>query len=114
MNDQELTVSYPSDIVVENGGLFSSRGRGSHPQRVLKSYELILVRRGNLRLKEGDRCFTLQPGETLVLFPGRLHRGILLRSGQLLGNGRNLRGGHVQHGGLGHHICMHDMSFGQV
>ena len=76
MNDQELTVSYPSDIVVENGGLFSSRGRGSHPQRVLKSYELILVRRGNLRLKEGDRCFTLQPGETLVLFPGRLHRGI--------------------------------------
>jgi AraC-like DNA-binding protein len=76
MNDQEFKVSYPSDIVVENGGLFSSRGRGSHPERVLKSYELILVRRGQLKLKEDDRRFTLGPGETLVLFPGRCHRGI--------------------------------------
>jgi len=76
VKDQTFKVSYPSDIVVENGGLFSSRGRGSHPQRVLKSYELILVRRGKLKLKEGARRFTLQPGETLVLFPGRFHRGV--------------------------------------
>jgi AraC-like DNA-binding protein len=76
VKDQEFKVSYPTNIVVENGGLFSSRGRGSHPERVLKSYELILVRRGQLKLKEDDRCFTLQPGETLVLFPGRCHRGI--------------------------------------
>lgn len=76
MKDQEFKVSYPTDIVVENGGLFSSRGRGSHPQRVLESYELILVRRGILKLKEGDRRFTLGPGETLVLFPGRRHRGV--------------------------------------
>ena len=76
MKDQTFKVSYPSDIVVENGGLFSSRGRGSHPQRVLESYELILVRRGQLKLKEEERRFTLGPGETLVLFPGRFHRGI--------------------------------------
>jgi len=76
VKDQEFKVSYPSDIVVENGGLFSSRGRGSHPQRVLESYELILVRRGKLKLKEEDRRFTLGPGETLVLFPGRFHRGV--------------------------------------
>lgn len=76
MKDHKLTVSYPSDIVVENGGMFSSRGRGSHPQRVLKSYELILVRRGQLKLKEEDRRFTLGPGEALLLFPGRCHRGV--------------------------------------
>jgi AraC-like DNA-binding protein len=76
VKDQKFKVSYPSDIVVENGGLFSSRGRGAHPERVLKSYELILVRRGQLKLKEDSRCFTLHPGETLVLFPGRCHRGI--------------------------------------
>jgi AraC-like DNA-binding protein len=76
VKDQEFKVSYPTNIVVENGGLFSSRGRGSHPERVLKSYELILVRRGQLKLKEDDRCFTLEPGETLVLFPGRRHCGI--------------------------------------
>lgn len=73
---KELRVSYPSDIVVENGGLFSSRGRGRHPQRVLESYELILVRRGQLKLKEEDQRFVLQPGEALLLFPGRAHRGI--------------------------------------
>ena len=76
MKDQEFKVSYPTHLVVENGGLFSSRGHGSHPQRTLKSYELILVRRGQLKLKEDDCCFTLQPGETLVLFPGRCHCGI--------------------------------------
>jgi AraC-like DNA-binding protein len=72
----ELRLSYPSDIVVENGGLFSSRGRGFHPQRVLTSFELILVRRGQLMLKEEDQRFVLQPGEALLLFPGRAHKGI--------------------------------------
>ena len=76
MMSKELRVSYPSDIVVENGGLFSSRGRGRHPERVLESYELILVRRGQLKLKEDDQRFVLQPGEALLLFPGRAHRGI--------------------------------------
>jgi AraC-like DNA-binding protein len=71
-----LKIPNRTDIVVENGGLFSSRGRGSHPERVLESYELILVRRGELKLREDQNRFRLGPGDALVLFPGRCHRGI--------------------------------------
>jgi AraC-like DNA-binding protein len=63
-------------IEVENGGLFSSRGRRGHPGRMLKSFELILVRRGELKLREENQRLLLGPGEALVLFPGRFHRGI--------------------------------------
>ena len=76
MNSQQIKIPNRSDITVENGGLFSSRGRGAHPERVLESYELILVRRGQLTLYEEQKRFALGPGEAIVLFPGRRHRGI--------------------------------------
>jgi AraC-like DNA-binding protein len=63
-------------ITVENGGLFTSRGRGKHPERVLESFELIMVRSGKLKLREEERRFTLGPGEAMLLWPGRQHQGI--------------------------------------
>ena len=76
MNSQQIKIPNRTDITVENGGLFSSRGRGAHPERVLDSYELILVRRGQLKLREDQTRFALGPGDALILFPGRHHRGI--------------------------------------
>jgi AraC-like DNA-binding protein len=55
-------------------GLFISSGRGEHPDRVLDSYELIVVRKGTLSLWEDDVRFDVRPGQALVLFPGRRHR----------------------------------------
>jgi AraC-like DNA-binding protein len=59
----------------QNAGLFISRGRGRHAERVIESYELIFTRSGTLSMKEGDSDFAVGAGQTLILFPGRRHRG---------------------------------------
>ncbi|MBV9490298.1 MAG: AraC family transcriptional regulator [Verrucomicrobia bacterium] len=56
-----------------NGGLFISSGSGSHPERIIDSWELILMRSGVLRLWEEERQFELGPGDALVLWPARRH-----------------------------------------
>jgi AraC-like DNA-binding protein len=59
-----------------NAGLFVSPARGIHPERIIDSYELILVRSGTLVLGEDTTVFALEQGDTLVLWPGRVHRGV--------------------------------------
>jgi AraC-like DNA-binding protein len=56
-----------------NGGLFVSSGSGSHPERKINSWELILMRSGSWRLWEEDQRFELVAGHILVLWPGRRH-----------------------------------------
>ncbi|MCZ7648368.1 MAG: AraC family transcriptional regulator [Planctomycetota bacterium] len=58
-----------------NAGLFISRGRSTHPDRTIDSHELIFVRKGWLKLAEEAREFEVRAGETLILRPGRRHRG---------------------------------------
>jgi hypothetical protein len=58
-----------------NGGLFISRGQGTHPDRVIGSWELIFVREGVLRVEEEQKPFKVGAGESLLLWPGRRHRG---------------------------------------
>jgi len=67
-------VKYP--VNVQNGGLFISRGIGTHPTRRLNSHELIYVVRGSLSLQEENTRFDLREGESLLLFPGREHKGL--------------------------------------
>lgn len=62
-------------LIVQNGGYFSSRGRGMHPRRVIQSYELIFVNRGEMHIREMDTDFVVRAGQTLILWPGRLHEG---------------------------------------
>lgn len=69
----ELSITFP--IHVQNGGLFISRGIGSHPARTLTSWEVIFVERGELQIREDDRLFTVQEGESLLLRPGHRHVG---------------------------------------
>lgn len=64
-----------SPITVENGGLFISDATGTHPDRVIRSHELIFVRSGVLSMIEADRRFDVRAGQTLLLYPGRRHRG---------------------------------------
>lgn len=69
-----LPVNYP--VKVQNGGLFISRGMGTHPTRQLSSHELIYVVRGTLSLQEENTRFDLHEGESLLLFPDREHKGV--------------------------------------
>ncbi|MBV9105758.1 MAG: helix-turn-helix domain-containing protein [Verrucomicrobia bacterium] len=71
-----LRVSEPSTFEACNAGLFVSPAHGIHPERVIDSYELILVRTGPLVLEEESTVFALRQGDTLILWPSRVHRGV--------------------------------------
>ena len=71
-----LNLSLSAPVRAENAGLFISPGHGIHPDRTIRSYELIFVKRGTLALEEDRRRFDLQPGQTLILWPDRHHRGV--------------------------------------
>lgn len=75
MNDLTFEWASPLGLDASNGGLFVSRGTGVHPSRVIHSFELIYVRQGALELHEAGRHFEVSAGETLLLWPGRLHGG---------------------------------------
>jgi len=65
-----------SDVLrFDGGGLFSSDGPWIHSQRVIESYELILVTRGTVHLQEGGREHTLTPNDYILLHPHIPHGG---------------------------------------
>ncbi|MFI5368275.1 MAG: AraC family transcriptional regulator [Spirochaetia bacterium] len=70
---------FPVSVAIEslNGGQFVSPGFGSHAVRVIDSYELIFVTQGCLDMFEGERSFHLERNQTLLLFPGVQHGGLL-------------------------------------
>lgn len=70
----ELSMSLP--IKVQNGGLFISRGIGSHPARQLRSWEIIFVEKGTLTIREDNEVFSVNAGESLLLWPECLHVGV--------------------------------------
>ena len=74
--DQRFNVRMSLPVRALNAGLFVSRGKGRHPTRTIRSYQLILVNTGQLNIWEGEKSYTLGPGETLILFPGSAHGGI--------------------------------------
>lgn len=77
MDDKNIiTIDARCGIKSQNAGLFISRGRGSHPTRIIASHELIMVKEGRLELWEEDQSFSLEAGQTLHLFPSRRHGGI--------------------------------------
>ena len=67
-----------SDIVLlrfENGGLFSSKGNWIHGERVINSYELIIVTRGTVYIREGAKECALGVGDYILLHPDLPHGG---------------------------------------
>lgn len=62
--------------VAANAGLFVSRGQGIHPDRMIDSYELIFVRSGTIMMEEAGQTLQAQESQTLLLWPGRRHRGV--------------------------------------
>lgn len=56
-------------------GQLVSRGVGRHPRRRMQGHELIFVREGVLEIAEDAKKFRVAAGQTLLLFPERLHYG---------------------------------------
>ena len=75
MNTQ-LSLNFHIPVHANNGGLFVSRGVGTHPRRVIDSFELIYVKRGVLSIEEVGVPFEVGEEETLILWPQREHGGI--------------------------------------
>lgn len=46
-----------------------------HPERIIKSTELILVLEGEVYVEEEGKCYTLLPDDIIVLEPDKKHRG---------------------------------------
>lgn len=72
----QLALPFETPIRATNGGLFVSRGVGTHPRRVIDSFELIYVKRGALGIEEEGKRFDVGAEETLILWPDREHGGV--------------------------------------
>jgi len=70
----EIRFFYPVEAL--NAGFFVSTGSGIHATRVLDTYELLFVARGELELFEEERSFTVRENQALILWPGRKHGGL--------------------------------------
>ena len=72
------TLNWSTDSLpkVLKAGLFVCPGFGTHPDRVIRQFELIFVRRGTLCMYENDRQLSVQKDQTLILWPGRKHGGL--------------------------------------
>lgn len=68
-----------SEAVVQpgSGALFSATGPQKHADRVMDCWEILFVRSGYLGIQEDKNDFVVQPGESIILCPGRRHRGTL-------------------------------------
>ncbi len=60
----------------ENAGLFCAPGYGKHPERKLRSFEIILMRSGTLIMEEDGVVFELKPNDALILLANKTHKGI--------------------------------------
>ncbi len=56
-------------------GKFVSQGEWIHPDRVIDSYEIIFVTKGEVFLCEGNEEYHVRPDEVLVLQPNLRHYG---------------------------------------
>lgn len=76
MTQHSLSLGLQMPLQARNAGLFVSRGQGTHPDRIIQTFELMYVKEGRLSMEEAGQPFEVGEGETLLLWPGRRHRGL--------------------------------------
>ncbi len=70
-----MRISDFSELTYQYGGSFSSPGPWLHQKRVIDTYELILMLKGEAYLQEGVHRYSLKPNDYLLLHPGIPHEG---------------------------------------
>ncbi len=73
--EEELAFQAALPVQPSWAGQLISRGVGRHPRRRMADYELIFVREGVLEIAEEAKEFQVSAGQSLLLFPERLHYG---------------------------------------
>ena len=74
MHKTSFVFSINAPLGAGKGALFISNGTYEEPGRTLDQYELIFVRKGCLRVQEGDQSYIVGPGQTTILAPGVYHQ----------------------------------------
>ncbi|MCI8288003.1 MAG: AraC family transcriptional regulator [Lachnospiraceae bacterium] len=73
--------AYP--VIFSSAGNLTNENQFLHPKRILDSYELISVTKGNLHIQSGGRSYHLTPGQFVLLFPEEYHFGTRPTEGEL-------------------------------
>lgn len=71
LNSNNLSIEY------ESCGKFYTNDNWVHPNRIINSYEIILVEEGTVYIQEDSISYTLKPGDLLILSPKKNHFGTL-------------------------------------
>lgn len=70
-----ITFSTGVKFEYKGSGLFKSDGEWIHPERIIDTYELILMVGGNAYIYENDEKYRLSKNDILLLEPNKLHGG---------------------------------------
>jgi AraC-like DNA-binding protein len=71
-----LELAFFPSVKALNAGLFISRGKSIHPDRIIDSFQIIFVVDGELAIREGNTDFFLKAGQSIILYPRIRHAGI--------------------------------------
>ena len=64
------------NVSFEYAGLLSSKGEWTHPDRTEKTFEILYITSGTVRICEEETTYTAPKGSLLVLEAGKRHYGI--------------------------------------
>ena len=70
-----MNILINENITFEYAGYFSSKDEWIHPTRKERTYEIIYVTKGEVYMSEGDNCFKLSEGMSVILSPEFTHTG---------------------------------------
>ncbi len=63
------------NVSYQHGGLFTSEASWIHSTRSIQTYEIVLVTKGTVYIREEETQYELKTGDYLILHPERVHGG---------------------------------------
>ncbi len=76
-----ITINNSYSLEHRGMGLFETFTDWSHPEIAVETFELIYCIAGNLHIFEGEKRYTVQPNEMLLLEPNTVHGGFEITRG---------------------------------
>lgn len=71
----KININKPVHFI--SGGLFITERPWIHSQRIIDSFEIIIVLNKILYIQEGSTKYEVKPGDVLLLLPNRIHKGYI-------------------------------------
>lgn len=70
-----LKANIDTPLISSICGNFTSDSKWIHMERIIDSYEIIIVNKGTVYIEQDDEKYKLREGDFLLLEPGRKHKG---------------------------------------